>query len=493
MKPSTALILVKLLHTIAWAFFASCVVAVPVLASWGKPDLALWAAGAVAVEVAILAVSGWACPLTPIAARYTTDRRPNFDIYLPEWLARYNKEIFGSAYLLGLLYLLALRLIGPDAAEPAATDTVSVRGDTTFVSSPAEGIDGPVMLTEQRRLSADQLDIGAFSAAAFGPHGTIWLYDQQGRNGETLVVFDSLGARLGIAGHRGEGPGEYQGPARLFRMSDGTMLLRVMGTPRVLRFGAHGETLATIELPPAAVNGWLVTPDAAGGWYQAAAFEENTPTRVGRYGWIHFAVNGAVRDTVFPPASFFEEPTPLGVAPGRVRTVSRDGQVLTGLPGVSRIDRIASSGKVTAMTWRAEPPAYGAQERVDIQERSDRMNDLLGLVHVPLPARKAAVRQLFTTADGGVWAALSGAGVRLPDEGIPKRSDPLPPVKWIDRDRWASFDRNGRLRFVVEMPDGVQLLDRDGTRLLAVATAADGSQSLIVWRLATSTTTGVRQ
>jgi hypothetical protein len=28
------------------------------------------------------------CPLTGIAARYTDDRRDNFDIYLPPWLAR---------------------------------------------------------------------------------------------------------------------------------------------------------------------------------------------------------------------------------------------------------------------------------------------------------------------------------------------------------------------------------------------------------------------
>ncbi|MEI2721606.1 MAG: hypothetical protein V9E87_16025 [Gemmatimonadales bacterium] len=493
MKPSTALIAVKLLHTVAWAFFASCVVAIPVLAWRGQHDLALWAASAVAVEVLVLAVSGWACPLTPIAARFTSDRRPNFDIYLPEWLARYNKEIFGSAYVLGLLYLLALRVIGPDTPLPAAIVTASIVGDTTFVSSPAEGLDGPVTLTERLRISADQLDVGAVSAAAFGANGTIWVYDQQGRNGETLVVLDSVGTRIGIAGHRGEGPGEYQGPARLFRMSDGSMLLRVMGTARVLRFGAHGETLATIELPPAAVNGWLVTPDGVGGWYQAAAFEENTPRRVGRYGWIHFAPTGTVLDTVFPPLRFFEEPTPLGIAPGRVRTVSRDGQVLTALPGTSRIDRIASSGKVTAMTWRAEAPAYGEQERVDMQELSDRMNDLLGLVHVPLPARKAAVRLIVTTPDGGVWAALSGTGTRLPDEVRPKQPDPLPPVKWVDRDRWASFDRDGRLRYVVEMPDGVHLLDRDDTRLLGVATATDGSQSLVIWRLTTTPHQGVSQ
>lgn len=28
---------------------------------------------------------------------------PNFDIFLPEWLARWNKEIFGSLFVVGVL------------------------------------------------------------------------------------------------------------------------------------------------------------------------------------------------------------------------------------------------------------------------------------------------------------------------------------------------------------------------------------------------------
>ena len=39
-------------------------------------------------------------------ARYTDDRRPNFDIYLPSWLARYNKQIFGSLFAAGILLVL---------------------------------------------------------------------------------------------------------------------------------------------------------------------------------------------------------------------------------------------------------------------------------------------------------------------------------------------------------------------------------------------------
>jgi hypothetical protein len=48
------------------------------------------------VEVLVLVFNDWHGPLTPVAARFTTDRRDNFDIFLPEWLARYNKEMFGG-------------------------------------------------------------------------------------------------------------------------------------------------------------------------------------------------------------------------------------------------------------------------------------------------------------------------------------------------------------------------------------------------------------
>jgi polyferredoxin len=84
----------------------SCVVAIPVVAWVGRYRVAVALSVVVLAEIGVLAVNGWRCPLTPIAARYTEDRRPNFDIYLPEWLARYNKEIFGSLYLGGLIVLL---------------------------------------------------------------------------------------------------------------------------------------------------------------------------------------------------------------------------------------------------------------------------------------------------------------------------------------------------------------------------------------------------
>ena len=102
---------IRLAHTVVWAGFAACIAAIPILALQGRFRLAALLALIVLGEVVVLAVNRWRCPLTPIAARYTDDRRPNFDIYLPEWLARHNKEIFGSLYLAGLV-LLAVRWIG---------------------------------------------------------------------------------------------------------------------------------------------------------------------------------------------------------------------------------------------------------------------------------------------------------------------------------------------------------------------------------------------
>ena len=97
---------IKLLHTVVWALFAGCVIAIPVLAWRGELGYAALCAAVVAGEVLVLAFNQWRCPLTGVAARYTGDRRDNFDIYLPQWLARHNKVIFGSLYVGGLIVLL---------------------------------------------------------------------------------------------------------------------------------------------------------------------------------------------------------------------------------------------------------------------------------------------------------------------------------------------------------------------------------------------------
>src|ERR1700674_906210 len=106
---------IKLLHTVIWAIMAASIIAVP-WASWFKLfRLALGLTALVLGECLVLLVNRGRCPLTDIAARYTQERADNFDIYLPMWLARYNKHIFGILFVAGELILLWqwLRRAGP--------------------------------------------------------------------------------------------------------------------------------------------------------------------------------------------------------------------------------------------------------------------------------------------------------------------------------------------------------------------------------------------
>lgn len=111
LEPVQVLRVVKAFHTLVWAFFAGAILAIPIATWLGE---FAWVAGLTAVvliEVTILAFNRMRCPLTAVAARYTEDRRANFDIYLPLWLATYNKQIFGVLFIAGLLFAL-FRWIG---------------------------------------------------------------------------------------------------------------------------------------------------------------------------------------------------------------------------------------------------------------------------------------------------------------------------------------------------------------------------------------------
>ena len=100
--------MVKSLHTVIWVFFAGCVLSIPFQAWRGNFGVVLVLIALVALEVSILALNAGTCPLTVIAGRYTSERRGNFDIYLPEWLARRTKIIFGPLFLAGLVIAAVL-------------------------------------------------------------------------------------------------------------------------------------------------------------------------------------------------------------------------------------------------------------------------------------------------------------------------------------------------------------------------------------------------
>jgi len=112
-RPDCVLAGIKLLHTAIWAVLAGSILALPVAAFTRRFHWALVLTAVVVFECAVLAANRGRCPLTDWAARFTEDRAANFDIYLPGWLARNNKAIFGTLFVVNELIVLWRWLVRP--------------------------------------------------------------------------------------------------------------------------------------------------------------------------------------------------------------------------------------------------------------------------------------------------------------------------------------------------------------------------------------------
>lgn len=102
----SVLVWIKLMHTAIWFFFVTCIVALPIAGMLRRFRWAMGLTTLLLIECLVLAFNHFRCPLTGLAARYTEDRADNFDIYLPQWLARHNQTIFGTLFVAGGLLVL---------------------------------------------------------------------------------------------------------------------------------------------------------------------------------------------------------------------------------------------------------------------------------------------------------------------------------------------------------------------------------------------------
>jgi hypothetical protein len=106
------LILIKLTHTIVWIFYNVVIFYLFYAVVVGKIDRWVWIClGLVGLEVIVLLMFKMMCPLTVMARRYSDSTRDNFDIYLPNWLARYNKLIYSVIMAIILVILLFRSII----------------------------------------------------------------------------------------------------------------------------------------------------------------------------------------------------------------------------------------------------------------------------------------------------------------------------------------------------------------------------------------------
>lgn len=98
------LTIIKSVHTFIWMFF-NCVIFYMLYAVIiNKLDIWLWTGyGLFILEGIVLLIFKFSCPLTFIARKYSNSSKDNFDIYLPNWLAKYNKLIYTSILMVIIL------------------------------------------------------------------------------------------------------------------------------------------------------------------------------------------------------------------------------------------------------------------------------------------------------------------------------------------------------------------------------------------------------
>lgn len=95
MTNQSKLIAIKLLHTAIWIFYNVVIFYLLYAVISNKIDKWIWIGfGFIALEGLILLAFKKICPVTLIARRYSDSTKDNFDIYLPNWLAKYNKPIY---------------------------------------------------------------------------------------------------------------------------------------------------------------------------------------------------------------------------------------------------------------------------------------------------------------------------------------------------------------------------------------------------------------
>jgi len=107
MEPEVKLILIKSIHTLIWSLFVAIIGFVLWSGITDNISIYSWlAAASVFVEGMVLAIFKGSCPLTVVARKYSSSTKENFDIYLPNWLAKYNKLIFTTLFLIGFTLVL---------------------------------------------------------------------------------------------------------------------------------------------------------------------------------------------------------------------------------------------------------------------------------------------------------------------------------------------------------------------------------------------------
>lgn len=101
------LLLIKLAHTAIWLLFVTAILYILYAGIFDKVNLLVWLCiGSVVVEGIVLLIFKGKCPFTIMGYKYADNPQVGFDIFLPAWLAKNNKLIFTTVFVIGLVLVL---------------------------------------------------------------------------------------------------------------------------------------------------------------------------------------------------------------------------------------------------------------------------------------------------------------------------------------------------------------------------------------------------
>jgi hypothetical protein len=107
MSANQNLKLIKIFHTAIWVFFNIVIFYLLYAVIINKIDKWIWICiGLILLEGITLIIFKSICPVTLLARKYSDSTSDNFDIYLPNWLAKYNKIIYTTIVLIALCILI---------------------------------------------------------------------------------------------------------------------------------------------------------------------------------------------------------------------------------------------------------------------------------------------------------------------------------------------------------------------------------------------------
>jgi len=101
------LLTIKIFHTLVWLFFNVVIFYLLYAVLTNNIDYWVWICiSLVLLEGIVLLMFKMFCPLTVLARKYSNSIKDNFDIFLPNWLAKYNKIIYTSIFLIAVAILI---------------------------------------------------------------------------------------------------------------------------------------------------------------------------------------------------------------------------------------------------------------------------------------------------------------------------------------------------------------------------------------------------